>query len=429
MSIPSPPPGPLALTVPPQAARPAPPGRLDPACSPLVAGLLRTGDRAAFLAAVRATGTPLVDDLGDGTCAVTFVVPDAPGLTDVLVLPNKIADPAHPDASRAERLPGAWVLTHRMPRDWRASYAIAAGGTPDPAQAATVEQRRARALAAAPDADHDALHRFFDGLARARPDPLAREHLPDGTSVVSLPGAPPLPPLDGPAGRVGTVLDGRLPDGRAVWLHEPAGTDPAAPLPVAVVLDGERWAGVGLPAALDGLLARGDLPPVRTVGVASGPLAQRSRELACDPSFVAFLRDDVLGWAGEQRALSAEPGRTAVVGQSLGGLTALYATQVAPERFGLALSQSGSFWWPNPAGGAAAEWLTSVVPAGPRTHGVHLEVGTEEWVLREPTRRLRSALRARGDRVRYREFRGGHDLACWRAGLADALAGLLREAL
>lgn len=51
--------------------------------------------------------------------------------------------------------------------------------------------------------------------------------------------------------------------------------------------------------------------------------------------------------------------------------------------------------WPN--AGGVAEWLTSALPAGPRTHGVHLEVGTEERVLREPTRRVRDALLDRGD--------------------------------
>ncbi|WP_433503904.1 alpha/beta hydrolase-fold protein [Pseudonocardia halophobica] len=222
------------------------------------------------------------------------------------------------------------------------------------------------------------------------------------------------------------MLDDRLPDGRGVWLHDPAGTDPAEPLPVAVVLDGERWAGVGLPATLDGLLARGDLPPVRTGGVASGPLAQRSRELACDPSFVAVLRDDVLGWAAERRALSAEPGRTAVVGQSLGGLTALYATQVAPERFGLALSQSGSFWWPNPVRrrrGRVAHLGGARRAAHPRRPPRGRDGGVGPARADPP-----AALRAAGPRRpgAAPAFRGGHDLACWRAGLADALAGLLR---
>ncbi|SFO33716.1 enterochelin esterase [Pseudonocardia ammonioxydans] len=387
---------------------------------PPVARLIAGGSRDAFWAEVRRRGTPLVDDLGDGTCAVTFAVPQRPGTTEVRVLPNKLADAAHPDATTAEQLPGGWALTLRMPRDWRAGYGIAElPGAPVPATNGAAAARRERALAAVAEAGRPALGRFLDAQAAARPDPLAREHLPDGTSVVSLPDAPARPRPGGPPG---TVLHGTL-DDRPLWLHDPAGADPGEPLPVVVLLDGHTWLADDLPAVLDGSIARGELPPVRTVGVAAAPGDRRSRELGCDPGFVALLRDGVLRWAGGLRGLTPDPGRTVVAGQSLGGLTALYATQVAPERFGLALSQSGSFWWPNTGG--VAEWLTGALPTGPRTAGVVLEVGSEEWVLGGPTLRVAGALAARGDPVRLREFRGGHDPACWRTTLVPALGDLL----
>ena len=40
-------------------------------------------------------------------------------------------------------------------------------------------------------------------------------------------------------------------------------------------------------------------------------------------------------------------GKNVVTGQSYGGLSALYAVLNWPERFGKAISQSGSFWWPD----------------------------------------------------------------------------------
>ncbi|MBN9737799.1 MULTISPECIES: alpha/beta hydrolase-fold protein [unclassified Pseudonocardia] len=418
--FPTPPGVPPELAVPPQVPRPAPPERLPADRCPAVARLLRDGDRDAFLAHVRRAGTPLVDDLGDGTCAVTFVVPDRAGTAEVHVLPNKLADAAHPAATAAERLPGAWVLTLRMPRDWRAGYGVAelperpAGTGPAPDGG-----RRARALAAVPGHRRPAVAQFLDVQAAARPDPLAREHLVDGTSVASLPGAP-APPR--PGGPRGTVLHGDL-GGRPVWLHDPAGTDPGEPLPVVVLTDGHHRLADGLPAVLDGAVAAAALPPVRTVGVAARPGDGRTRELGCDPGFTAFLAEDVLGWAAGHRALTVDPARTVVAGQSLGGLTAVYATQAAPDRFGLALSQSGSFWWPNTHDDR--EWLTSVLPSGPRTHGVLLEVGSEEWVLRDATRRVADVLAARGDLAGLHEFRGGHDPACWRAGLVPALGTLL----
>jgi enterochelin esterase family protein len=160
------------------------------------------------------------------------------------------------------------------------------------------------------------------------------------------------------------------------------------------------------------------------VAVAAGPAAIRTRELACDDEFVAFLAGEVLTWAGSHGAITADPARTIVAGQSLGGLTAVFATTVAPRRFGCALALSGSFWWPNPAGGAAAEWLTAAVAHGAPAHGIHLEVGSDEHVLLGPTRRMCAALRARGDPVGYREFSGGHDRACWRGGFVEGLVSL-----
>jgi enterochelin esterase-like enzyme len=427
--------GPAALTVPPQQRRTRSPERLDPLAS---CSLLATAGRAGFWPAVTAAGTPLVDRIpgDDRHLAVTFLWRgDEPA--EVLVLANKLTDAASAGRCRMERLPGTdvWALTYRLPRDWRGSYALAPlvpGAAPivTGADAELVELRRSRALAVATPADRDALHRWFDALVHARPDPYACEHLPDGTSVASLPDAPPQPwNRPNPAVPAGPVVHGALPAGRlgsthGVWAHHPAGAGADEALPVLLVLDGGRWAELGLPRTLDALHAAGRLPPLRTIGVACGDIATRTRALTCNDEFLAFLADDVLPWAAGHGATTSDPARTIVAGQSLGGLTAVYATCARPRRFGCALAQSGSFWWPNPAGGAEAEWLTDAVAHGPRSSGIHLEVGTDEWVLREPTRRMRDALRDRGDVVTYREFSGGHDPACWRGGLVDGLIAL-----
>lgn len=56
----------------------------------------------------------------------------------------------------------------------------------------------------------------------------------------------------------------------------------------------------------------------------------------------------------------------------------------------------------------------------------YVEVGLQEWLLLTQSRHLRDVLTARGYDLEYREFNGGHDYACWRGGLADGLAHLLR---
>jgi enterochelin esterase family protein len=69
-----------------------------------------------------------------------------------------------------------------------------------------------------------------------------------------------------------------------------------------------------------------------------------------------------------------------------------------------------------------AEWLTARLRTEPPPAGaIYLEVGSNEWVLLEPTRRLRDVLMDRGAKPTYREFTGGHDHACWRGSLLDGL--------
>lgn len=71
------------------------------------------------------------------------------------------------------------------------------------------------------------------------------------------------------------------------------------------------------------------------------------------------------------------------------------------------------------------EWLTHAIETSrPQLSRVHLEVGTHEWVLLEPTRRLRDVLADVTESLHYREFDGGHDSACWEVQLPSALMAL-----
>jgi enterochelin esterase family protein len=61
----------------------------------------------------------------------------------------------------------------------------------------------------------------------------------------------------------------------------------------------------------------------------------------------------------------------------------------------------------------------------------YLEAGRYETTLPfSPlleARRLRDVLRAKGYRVTYSEFVGGHNEVCWRGSLADGLMALTAE--
>jgi enterochelin esterase family protein len=154
--------------------------------------------------------------------------------------------------------------------------------------------------------------------------------------------------------------------------------------------------------------------------VPSLDVSTRVAELTCNPGFLSFLLDDVFAEVARRWTITSDPCRVVVAGQSRGGLSALYAACARPDRVANVVAQSGSFWWPNDP--VDAEWLTARLRTEPPPAGaIYLEVGTYEWVLLEPTRRLRDVLMDRGAELSYREFTGGHDRACWRGSLLDGL--------
>ena len=375
-------------SVPPRTPRPEPAPR---ATSPLVA---RLGADPAFWSWVDAA--PLVEPGPDGDTLLTFLWRERRPTHAVLALVNKLMDRSDLGASAMTKVPGTdvWHLTYRVPADWQGSYQLAPDEGPSPSDLRSL-------------------------VVQALPDPLNPEALPPGRSIAAAPRADrpgwwrPRPGV--PAGRVDTLDVG----GRTVWRYAPPSGD--GPFPLLVLLDGDIW-GPQLPVApaLDNLIAAGHLPPLVALMPDSVDRPTRFTEYACDPSYLDLLR--VLPSACGL-PVTADPDRTVIAGQSLGGLMAAYAGLHAPDRFGRVLSQSGAFWWPS---SASAERLTREVAALDRRDlRFHLEVGRDEWVNVGPHRRLRDALTARGYPLTYAEFSGGHDRACWRERLPGALAALL----
>ncbi|WP_405746815.1 enterochelin esterase [Streptomyces sp. NBC_01525] len=403
---------------PPRVARPQPLPRI--ATGPV----LPAPDRVAeFWAEVARTGTPLVgpDPEGDvDRVAVTFLWRGTPATRAVQVLPNKLVDPRAPEANLMTRLPGTdvWHWTLRLRRDWYGTYDFCVDEGDGPA----------------PDDDG-----YWPWLrTRRHPDPLNSHALPGrwgGTEVscARLPGAPrdaewePRPGVARSTVTTHDVPSTHLGGARRVRLYRPPQTAPDTELPVLVLLDGEHWQpGLGVADLLDNLIADGRIPPVAAVLPESVDVATRWRELTCRPEFVSFLDEELLPWAAGHLPLTADPARTVIAGQSLGGLTAAYAALTAPHRFGNVLAQSGSFWWP---AGPDTEWLTGRLAATPRLPvRFRLSFGAQEWVTLPAARRFRDALAAAGyDDATYREFNGGHDYLCWRSELAGGIVELFAD--
>lgn len=382
---------------PPMAARPNPSARTRSA----IIDRLSPEDIGMFWDQI-ATSLPLIEETGAGDeVIVTFCWRDDEAEA-VLLFANRLSDERHLDDTMLERKAGTdlWHASFLMKGDWRASYAFLCKHPGEPAPWESEGQVELRAV----------LHRGY--LDPLNPD-WCHNRQGIKQSVVSLPDAPLQPWLH----RRDDVVPGAVtlevgPDGRDVWLYDPAGAGLNVDLPLVVALDGEIWTGHhSLPTTLDNLIADGHLRHVRCVMPASGGRDKRWEELAGGEG-ADYIVDQLLPWVRERRAVSEE---TYLVGQSLGGVTALRAGLTYPEHIHGVASQSASLWLDD---------LADAVTPDAKTR-VHLAHGTQEWVLDELHHDLVDRLRAAGIDVTSAEHNGGHDYAWWRSAVADGLRALL----
>ncbi|MFF3644491.1 enterochelin esterase [Streptomyces sp. NPDC002564] len=379
-------------------------------------------------------GTPLVEPVeGDpGRRAVTFLWRGHRATRQVLLLANRLVDRDRLTDALLTRLPGTdvWHLTHQLRADHRGSYRMAGDLSPGDVPAAP-EARQTRLRALSGYASHDPLNPRRIGDRWSQPD----------GSVFALPDAPAQPWTerreDIPRGRVERH---RLPAGalgaeRDVWVHLPA-EGPRPDSPVVVLCDGDMWFGrLALQDTLDALAADRAVPPPVVLAPDAVDRLTRWQDLTARDAYVRFLADEVLPWAAGRWPLTTDPARTVAAGQSLGGLTALYAGLLRPDRFGAVLAQSASLWWrpglpqgvPKAAPADETPWLAERFAEQERHPSlrVHLDVGLHEGAMVDHSRRLHEVLVARGHAVTRGEYNGGHDYACWRGALADGLVGLL----
>lgn len=379
---------------------------------------LAAGERhalARFWAQAEAAGTPLVEDADSAQHRlVTFLWRDD-GATERVVVVGGPAlwEPIETDLM--ERLDGTdvWYATYRVGADLACSYQLSPNDCLQPADEVTDWVQREATFRA------DPLNPRRISWPRNPADPATPPHT---TSWLTLPGAatPVRLPEGAERGRTTShrLTSDTLGNVRTVWVHESTRAPGEPPPGLVVMLDGWVWSQV-LPVAevVDAMRARGDCGPVLVVMVDSLDDATRCRELECHPPFLRFLREELIPWIRARWQVSPEPSANAIVGQSLGGLTAVYAASGAIDDFGLVVSQSGSFWWPRDTQERPTEWLTSRIAPTTRRIRVQLDVGALEGADMVPTnRRMRDALVASGHDVTYAEPYGGHDWFRWSLG-------------
>lgn len=268
-------------------------------------------------------------------------------------------------------------------------------------------------------------------IAAGIADPAAADSLgpcvwgnTEPASMLEMPSAPPQPWAlrrpGVPRGEVRSVETGReWPATVHVYTPAGLGTQRAA---LAVMFDAQAWMGLDVTATFDNLIADGVVPPFIAVllGYPFGPT--RVRGLTRPEVHETYLLGELLPQLESEFRL----GDTILIGQSLGGLAAVGCALRSPGRFAGVASQSGSFWWPGGAEGeVSGDEVIASVGGGTAGTRFWVEAGAFEAGLVPPNRKLHQALSAAGLPVAYREFAGGHDFACWRAGLGDAIVYLL----
>lgn len=370
--------------------------------------------------------TMLISSNRAGSCAVTFTwrEPDGEPPHDVLLRLLAYAEDAHEagelDTYLMNRGPdGRWTITVSLPSDLRTSYQFCPV-TDEPLRDTPMDDDRHREVLAAGVIDPSNPHRIgpstFPVLAPA--------------SVLELPDAVAQPwhrrRTGTPEGKLTRI---EMPGDSLVSVYTPATGNTDERLPVAIVLDGRVWRGIDITTSLDNLIAAGAIPPTVVALVESIHGLPRVKALPDTEVLPPFLTSELLPLLRDDHAITDEPARTVLAGQSLGGLAAVHAGLHLSNHFGLILSQSGSFWWPGDDGtqisatGLLADFRTETT----RPTKFFIEAGQLEKSLVDTNRQLRDVLRDRGYDFRYREYNGGHDYACWRGGLADGLIALLGE--
>ena len=339
----------------------------------------------------------------DTEVVVTFLWRDAHA-ERVLLFANRVTDETRLDESLMRKVAGTdvWHLSYRMRADWRASYVflpqlpgqLPAWRTADDQVAIRAALDQGHTDPTNPDVNYNRA-----GVAQ---------------SVVALPDAPAQPWL---AERVdvsrGPVMRTATPDGRTVWVHCPVGGRNLDA--ILVVFDGDVWTSTqSLPTTLDNLYHDRMIPGLCTVLVDAGERADRWREHASG-KIDDYVTNVLLPWVRHTFAVAEVP--AVVVGQSLGGLSALRLAVTRPDVVHAALVQSASLWFDDLGATLSTSSLSQT--------RVHLQVGAHEWVLTGDHRRLAKRLRATGAVVDHVTYNGGHDDAWWRGALADGLCSLL----
>ena len=216
--------------------------------------------------------------------------------------------------------------------------------------------------------------------------------------------------------------------------------------PLVILLDGEKWgADSGMLSVLQYLTNINKLMPAHFLLIPSINSKTRWRELSCSEPFWQSITAQLLPEVASKLLQSEQSiSEVIVAGQSLGGLSAVYAGIYFPTYFTKVISLSGSFWWPeiermqDPDAYQLkhSDWdkiapknsLADRVSNGEvSVSGLHIyqTVGNAEIQLSIYNALHYEIFKQNGANITYQEVDGGHDWLSWRSSLINGLVSLL----
>jgi enterochelin esterase family protein len=349
---------------------------------------------------------------------------------DVLVRLVALTDRAYEagdvSAYLMEKGPGrSWAWTADLPPDLRTAYQLCPVRD-GPLRGQPIDQDRWATVVAAGQPDLSCPDSLPPGCTHGNPDAPA--------SVLSMPGAIPQAWVTRrPAAPRGSLLRASLGGGSLAHVYQSPGVS-GKPTALVVIFDGQRLLATDVTATFDNLAADGVLPPLTAVVVESirgsaprGP--SRIARLTGAAGLESFIFDDLLPVVETRYGVPTSPARRVLAGHSLGAVAALHLSARRPDLFGSVIAGSPALWWPGGNGQISGADVAEAYARTPPPAGrLFLDAGTEEGDLLQDARAFHDRLVTTDHDVTYREFRGGHDHACWRGSLADGIVDILTKA-
>jgi len=200
--------------------------------------------------------------------------------------------------------------------------------------------------------------------------------------------------------------------------YRPSGTEV---FPIIYVTDGYEYLHEELgnmTTILDNLIHLQKIKPVMAVFIDQREPINRSnnrrmQELAMNETYLNFVTSELIPKVEGEYDVSSDPHDRAIIGASLGGLTAAFFAFSKPEIFGMAGIQSPAFWF-------RPEIFTFCESPEKPPVKIYMTVGTVHDRM-EGARKMKSILEKNTCTYQYQEVHQGHSWGNWRDLIDDML--------